>query len=116
MAPQEKKARIGCSKPGCSGTCPLQVVERTSRPGSTPAKCFECGKVFRAPPGTNGRKDEAAKAAKENKALRAECERLKKLVEKEKEKQEPTTGEAGRLQARSHLLDKPAAEKRSAAL
>ena len=85
MAP--KKERIVCSKPNCKGSCPAHVVARAGRPGGTPAKCHECGKVFKLPPGYDtkgtGGKGDAGDAAGLRKQL-AEANRKVEALEKEK--------------------------------
>ena len=51
MPPKGAKPRVSCTRPGCSGSCPLRVVLKSLEAGGTPAKCFECGRLFKKPPG-----------------------------------------------------------------
>lgn len=46
-----KHALVPCSKPGCNGSCPANVVSRGLQRDGVPAKCFECGRKYRLPPG-----------------------------------------------------------------
>ena len=88
-----RKTLVQCTKPGCQGTCPLNVVVRSNRWDGTPAKCFQCDRLFKVPAGFKGedagRKntkdskgtDEASRlqrVIKDNAELRKQCEELKK--------------------------------------
>jgi hypothetical protein len=41
------------AKGGCEGRCPRSVVVAGKKPGGTPAKCFECGLLYKLVPGDN---------------------------------------------------------------
>ena len=49
MAPPVVRPSVKCVRRGCSGTCPLRVIEAGFRPGKTRAVCFECGQEFAKP-------------------------------------------------------------------
>jgi hypothetical protein len=42
-------SRVKCSRFGCTGSCPLAVILRGSKPDGIPAKCFQCDKVYVVP-------------------------------------------------------------------
>ena len=46
MAPVACRPIIKCGKSGCTGSCPLSVVEYGYKAGRKPATCRPCGKTF----------------------------------------------------------------------
>ena len=49
MAPVDGLPIIKCGKSGCTGSCPLSVVEYGYKAGRKPATCRTCGKTFPRP-------------------------------------------------------------------
>ena len=49
MAPAACRPVIKCGTFGCTGTCPLSVVECGYQPGKKPASCRTCGTTFPRP-------------------------------------------------------------------
>ena len=49
MAPFACRPVIQCGKSGCTGSCPLSVVEYGYKAGRKPATCRTCGKTFPRP-------------------------------------------------------------------
>ena len=49
MAPVACRPIIKCGKSGCTGSCPLSVVEYGYKAGRKPATCRACGKTFPRP-------------------------------------------------------------------
>eukprot|EP00972_Heterocapsa_arctica_P007461 1088358-Heterocapsa_arctica.AAC.1 len=48
MAPRIYPMRVQCQRHGCTGSCPLAVVQSGGR-GGVPAECKECGRVYKVP-------------------------------------------------------------------
>ena len=49
MVPVAGRPIIMCGISGCSGSCPLSVVEKGYEAGKKPATCKTCGKIFPCP-------------------------------------------------------------------
>ena len=49
MAPVVGRPIIKCGKSGCTGSCPLSVVEHGCKAGRKPATCSTCGTTFPRP-------------------------------------------------------------------
>ena len=49
MAPVDDLPIIKCGNSGCTGSCPLSVVEYGYQAGKKPAPCRTCGKIFPRP-------------------------------------------------------------------
>ena len=67
-----KQQLVQCSKSGCKGACPLNVVSRGAQAEGVPAKCFECGQKYKLPPGSQKQTDKSG-----NNELQQEIQRLK---------------------------------------
>ena len=99
------RALVGCSKPGCTGTCPLSVVARSNQKDGVPAKCFECGRKYKVPAGGAGppQKQPGKKQAlqdnpevkQELMAVRKELAALKASVATSAKPDEGSLGEQG---------------------
>lgn len=48
-----KVERIKCSKPGCDGSCPRNVIERGLAAGGVPAVCQTCDRRYKLVPGNS---------------------------------------------------------------
>ena len=51
MPPKLAMPKVACTKPGCTGSCPLHVVVRGAAADGVAAKCFECNRPYRVPAG-----------------------------------------------------------------
>ena len=90
MPPKSPPPRVSCTRPGCSSSCPLRVVLRGLAPGGVPARCFDCGRPFKKPPGVDGtaNKDKRGGGLKEQ-----EMQRLRDEIKALKSKRGPAVQE-----------------------
>ena len=49
MAPKVVRPSVKCARRGCTGHCPLRVIEAGFKPGKKRAVCLECGQEFPKP-------------------------------------------------------------------
>ena len=83
---RQARASVRCTKPGCTGSCPVNVVRRSNQPDGVPAKCLLCERRYKVPPGVDAAPKQHAKTKgswseagfhKELLALKKELEALK---------------------------------------
>jgi DNA repair exonuclease SbcCD ATPase subunit len=75
-AKKQARATVQCAKPGCTGSCPVNVVRRSNQKDGVPAKCLVCNRRYKVPPGT----EQQAKPAgsRDHSAVHKELLALKK--------------------------------------
>ena len=96
-----KQQLVQCTKSGCKGACPLNVVCRGAQADGVPAKCFECGQKYKPPSGSQTQTGKSGnnKLQQEIQRLRSELAVAKTAPDAKATATSPSTAEEATLTA-----------------
>ena len=98
-AKKQARASVQCAKPGCTGSCPINVIRRSNQKDGVPAKCLVCDRRYKVPPDNVSPAKQQAKPAcsNSNPSVHKELLALKKELATLKAAKSPCEAPTGSL-------------------